>query len=44
MSPALWLGAFKSPAKTFREHFQVIINAYKQGISNAAAESINSQI
>jgi transposase len=38
------LAAFKKLGKTFRDHLEGILNAYKLNISNAAAESINSQV
>jgi transposase len=38
------LAPFKALGKTFREHLPGILNAYDQQVSNAAAESINSQV
>lgn len=38
------LAPFKTLGKTFRDHLEGIVNAYELGISNAASESINSQV
>jgi transposase len=38
------LAPFKKLGKTFRDHLEGILNAYDLKVSNAAAESINSQV
>ena len=38
------LAPFKTLGKTFRDHLEGILNAYDLKVSNAAAESINSQV